>query len=64
MTQAAQQFTPQQLEDWKAYEEVRSWGTYNMFSAEARHATALTKDAYTFVMKNYTALQDAVQGAA
>lgn len=61
MTQAAQQFTPQQLEDWKAYEAVRSWGGHNMFSVEAQYATALTKDAYMFVMKNYTALQDAVK---
>lgn len=50
-------FTPEQINWYKEYEQVRSYGLYNMFSNDARTATGLTKDQYTFVMKNYTELR-------
>lgn len=49
-------FTPEQLENWKAYEDVRSGGEYNMFDRRAEEATGLSHVEYMFVMKNYTEL--------
>lgn len=55
--EAAAQFTAQQVRDWRAYEKVRSDGRYNMFDPRARRATRLSVAAYSFVMKNYSALK-------
>ena len=49
-------FTPEQLENWKAYEHVRAGGEYNMFDFRAEEATGLTHNEYMFTMKNYTKL--------
>ena len=35
-----------------------------MFSSQARLATCLDKDEYTFVMENYSALKEASEAAA
>ena len=43
---------------------IRSSGVYNMFSAQARLASGLTKDEYTFVMENYSELKEASKAAA
>lgn len=50
-------FTKEQLQDYNSYERVRKSGRYNMYSAEARMATGLTKEEYIFVMRNYTELK-------
>lgn len=55
-------FTPQQLKDFKAFEKVRAAGRYNMFDPAAVYSAKLSKEAYMFVMKNYTELHDAVKG--
>ena len=52
-------FTPKQLRDFKAYVKVQCSGKWNMFDHAARTATGLSADEYTFVMKNYAALQQA-----
>jgi hypothetical protein len=43
---------------------IRSSGVYNMFSAQARLASGLTKDEYTFIMENYSELKEASEAAA
>lgn len=57
-------FTKQQLAQWRSYERVRSDGKYNMFDPRARQATKLSAGAYSFVMKNYSALKAQANGAA
>lgn len=55
-------FTAEQLDDWKAYEEVRSGGRYNMITDRgALLASGLTRDQYLFVIKHYEALMKAVE---
>jgi hypothetical protein len=50
-------FTHQELENFKAYEEVRAGGAYNMFDPRARQLTGLSRADYGFVMDNYSALK-------
>jgi len=54
-------FTPQQLSDWQRYENVRAGGRYNMFSPQARAATGLSTERYSFVMDNFEELEKAVE---
>ena len=56
-----QRFTQKQLENWRAYEDVREAGFWNMFDPQARSASGLSKDAYMFVMKNYTPMRAAYE---
>lgn len=53
------EFTQAQIATWVAYEAVRAEGDYNMFDPRARQLTGLTKDEYTFVMTNFSALKAA-----
>ena len=57
-------YTKRQIHHFRSYEMIRSSGVYNMFSAQARLASGLTKDEYTFVMENYTELKEASEAAA
>jgi len=50
-------FTHLQLVNWRAYEEVRSSGDYNMISPDAVIASGLSKEDYFFSLKNYTELK-------
>jgi hypothetical protein len=53
-------WTEQQILNWAAYEAVRKSGAINMFDVRTGCAlSGLTKDEYTFCMKNYGALMDA-----
>lgn len=52
-----QVFTDDQMQDYAAYERVRSEGNYNMLSNQAREDSGLNKDKYMFVLKNYGALR-------
>lgn len=52
-------FTLEQLANWRAYEEVRLGGEYNMFDPRARASTGLTSEEYSFCMKNFSALKAA-----
>jgi hypothetical protein len=52
-------FTPQQLADWRKYEQVRKSGRFNMLFPGARAATRLSESRYTFALENYVALRDA-----
>jgi len=54
-------FTAEQLENWVAYEAVRKGGRWNMFDPNARAATGLDRDEYTFVMRNFSALKAAAE---
>ena len=54
-------FTPQQLENWRAYESVRDEGNWNMWAPQAIEATGLNKADYLFVMKNFDALKQAAE---
>ena len=49
-------FTPEQLANFRIYEQVRKSGDYNMYARQARDATGLSWDAYIFVQQNYSAL--------
>lgn len=49
-------FTKEQLSDWKRYEKVRQSGRYNMWFPQARAATGLSGERYSFVMGNYSEL--------
>jgi len=55
------QFTEQQLKNWRAFEDVRSGGYYNMFDPRARQATGLSSEDYVFVTRNFSELKKAVQ---
>ena len=57
-------FTEKQLEDFKAYRKVQMGGRWNMFDPQARRATGLERDEYTFVMKNYSKLRAEVDKVA
>jgi hypothetical protein len=54
-------FTFTELANFRAYEEVRSEGAWNMFMPQARQATGLTREEYSFVMKNYSELKAAAE---
>lgn len=56
-----QNFTTEDLIDFKDYEEVRLSGRYNMFDPRARRATGLSSERYCFVMKNYSELKEAAE---
>lgn len=56
-------FTPKQLLQFEAYEQVRESGEYNMFDYRAQLAAGLTKDQHLFVMTNYDSLKLAFQAA-
>lgn len=56
------EFTPDDLKDWKAFERVRKSGRYNMYDPNARRATKLNPERYSFVMKNFTELKMAAEG--
>lgn len=43
------QYTDQQLTDWKRYEKVRKSGKWNMFFPQARAATGLSHERYSFL---------------
>ena len=44
---------PTDEEMFRAYEEVRMSGDYNMFDSRARIESGLTEEQYLYVMKNY-----------
>ena len=50
-------FTPEQLRQFRRYEQVRAGGRFNMFDPRARAATGLSGDEYFFVIDNYDALR-------
>lgn len=52
-----EKFTDQQIADYRSYESVRASGMFNMFDPRAQVMAGLSKDEYTFVMKNFTALR-------
>jgi hypothetical protein len=49
-------FTLQQIENWRRYEEVRDEGRYNMFDPRARQLTGLSREDYLFTLSNYSEL--------
>lgn len=52
-------YSHQNIQQWRAYERVRSSGKFNMFDPQAMAASGLTKGEYLFCMKNYGPLKDA-----
>lgn len=55
------QFTAEQIKDWKAYEKVRRGGRFNMFDPRARRATGLSAERYSFVINNFSELKTAAE---
>jgi len=53
------EFTFEQLAQFRRYERVRLGGPFNMFDPRARALTGLTREQYSFVMNNYSELRDA-----
>lgn len=49
---------PTDEEMFRAYEDVRMSGDYDMLDSRARINTGLTEDQYLYVMKNYKRLAD------
>lgn len=47
---------PTDEEMFRAYEDVRMSGDYNMLDSRARIKSGLTGEQYLYVMKNYTRL--------
>jgi len=58
-----QQFTADQLRQYKDYERVRKGGRFNMLDPQARKATGLDREDYTFVLRNYSALRAASEAS-
>ena len=56
------EFSPQQLENWKAFEHVRKGGKYNMFDSGAQKATKLSEEEFMFSLKHYIELKAVVEG--
>jgi hypothetical protein len=56
-------FTTGQLSDWRKYEKVRERGRYNMLTPQARRATGLSEERYSFVLTHYSELRDAALAA-
>lgn len=56
MIQKQKTYTRQELENWIRFERVRQSGLYNMFDSNARLSTGLSKEEYTFVLRNYDSL--------
>ena len=54
-------FTEQEIENWRAYEEVRAEGRYNMFDPNARALTGLSRADYGYCMDNYSELKAATE---
>lgn len=52
------QFTERQIQDYVAFDKVRSGGRYNMFDPRARTAAGLSREEMVFVMKNFAALKE------
>ena len=44
--------------EFLAYEEVRRYGKWNMFSPEAKEATGLNREKYLAIIDNYNKLAD------
>ena len=57
-------FSAKHIAQWKAYEKVRKSGRHNMFDPRAQLATGLSREAFLFVMRNYSKLKEAVAKAA
>jgi hypothetical protein len=57
-------YTQSEIKAFRAYELVRKSGVYNMYSSQARLATALTQEEYLNVMKNYSELKEASEARA
>jgi len=53
-------YTERDIIDWRSYERVRSGGLYNMFDPRAREATGLPSDRYTFILGEYSNIQDQI----
>ncbi len=62
MSTENQLFEPAALEAWKKYERVRKGGRYNMFDPRARQQTGLSREQYSFVIKHYSDLKEAIHG--
>lgn len=50
-------FTQEELQMYAAYEDVRLFTEFSMFSPEARELSGLSKKDYEFVMSNLSALR-------
>ena len=51
------EFTFIQIQNYLAYEDVRSRGHFNMFDPRARQVTGLSHEEYSFVMENFSELK-------
>ena len=45
-------------EQWNEYRYIQKGGMYNMFDPSARAMTDLTKQEWTYIIKNYTQLKN------
>ena len=57
-------FTEREIKAFRAYEQVRKSGLYNMMSSSARLAACLDKDEYMNVQTRYSELKEASEARA
>jgi len=57
-------FTDQQLDDFRAYEQVRQSGLFNMLDPVAMLMADLDQESYVFVLEHYSELKDAAEKRA
>lgn len=57
-------FNDVQIENWRAFEDVRSSGAFNMYDPAAIECSGLEKEDYQFVMRNYDALKEQATASA
>lgn len=56
-------FSQKQIDNWKAYEQIRLSGLFNMFDPRAQRVSEMSKDEWLFCISNYASLrQVATQG--
>ena len=56
-------YTEQQLNNWRIYEDIRGSGAFNMFDPRARAITTMSKSEWLFCMQNYADLRkEAMKG--
>lgn len=56
--------TAEQVENWKAYEEVRQGGQFNMYDPNARMLTGLERAEYRYCMEHYDTLKAQAESLA
>lgn len=55
-------YSEQQLNNWRAYEQVRESGLFNMFDPRAQSMTTMSASEWVFCMEHYNDLKQHATG--